>query len=67
MMLSLDLHIINAWILVIALVLADSQIALHELLLRGNQLGAVASENKICSQIGLDLLKEGGNAADTVR
>lgn len=28
--------------------------------------GAVASENKICSQIGIDLLKMGGNAADAV-
>ena len=28
--------------------------------------GAVASENKLCSQIGIDLLKAGGNAADAV-
>ena len=32
-----------------------------------NRLGAVASENKVCSQIGIDLLKGGGNAADAVR
>ena len=31
-----------------------------------NRLGAVASENKLCSQIGIDLLKAGGNAADAV-
>ena len=31
-----------------------------------DRLGAVASENKICSQIGIDLLKTGGNAADEV-
>ena len=31
-----------------------------------NKLGAVASENKVCSQIGIDLLKAGGNAADAV-
>ena len=31
-----------------------------------NTLGAVASENKVCSQIGIDLLKAGGNAADAV-
>ena len=31
-----------------------------------NRLGAVASENKVCSQIGIDLLKAGGNAADAV-
>lgn len=28
--------------------------------------GAVASESKICSQIGIDLMKAGGNAADAV-
>ena len=29
-------------------------------------LGAVASESSICSEIGIDLLKQGGNAADAV-
>lgn len=29
-----------------------------------DQLGAVASENRVCSQIGINLLKAGGNAAD---
>ena len=33
----------------------------------GDRLGAVASENRECSQIGIDLLKAGGNAADAVR
>ena len=28
--------------------------------------GAVASESKICSEIGIDLLQKGGNAADAV-
>ena len=28
--------------------------------------GAVASESKVCSQIGIDLIKDGGNAADAV-
>ena len=32
-----------------------------------NKLGAVASENGVCSEIGIDLLKAGGNAADAVR
>lgn len=32
-----------------------------------DRLGAVASENRVCSQIGIDLLKAGGNAADAVR
>ena len=30
------------------------------------RLGAVASENRVCSQIGIDLLQAGGNAADAV-
>ena len=30
----------------------------------GPKLGAVASESSICSQIGIDILKAGGNAAD---
>jgi gamma-glutamyltranspeptidase len=28
--------------------------------------GAVASESKTCSQIGIDLMKAGGNAVDAV-
>ena len=28
--------------------------------------GAVASESSICSNIGIDLFKQGGNAADAV-
>ena len=31
-----------------------------------DQFGAVASENRVCSQIGIDLLEAGGNAADAV-
>lgn len=31
----------------------------------GDKLGAVSSENKICSNIGLDALRKGGNAADS--
>ena len=31
-----------------------------------DRLGAVASENRVCSQIGIDLLEAGGNAADAV-
>lgn len=30
------------------------------------KLGAVSSESSICSQIGIDLLKRGGNAVDAV-
>jgi gamma-glutamyltranspeptidase/glutathione hydrolase len=28
--------------------------------------GAVASESSVCSEIGIELLKQGGNAADAV-
>jgi hypothetical protein len=31
-----------------------------------DRLGAVASESSICSSIGIELLKQGGNAADAV-
>ena len=31
-----------------------------------DRLGAVACENKVCSQIGVDLLNAGGNAADAL-
>lgn len=31
-----------------------------------DKLGAVASESSICSRIGVDLIKAGGNAADAV-
>ena len=31
-----------------------------------DRLGAVASENIICTQIGIDLIKAGGNAADAL-
>ena len=31
-----------------------------------DKLGAVASESTVCSQIGIDLIKGGGNAADAI-
>ncbi len=31
-----------------------------------NKLGAVACESSICSNIGIDMLKQGGNAADSL-
>lgn len=31
-----------------------------------NKLGAVASESAVCSRIGVNLLKDGGNAADAL-
>lgn len=32
----------------------------------GGRLGAVASESSICSRIAVDLIEDGGNAADAV-
>ena len=34
--------------------------------IKHGELGAVASESDICSRIGVDLLKQGGNAADAL-
>ena len=34
--------------------------------LEAGHLGAVASESEICSHIGIELLKQGGNAADAL-
>ncbi len=34
--------------------------------LQNGQHGAVASESEICSHIGIDMLKQGGNAADAL-
>lgn len=31
-----------------------------------DKLGAVASESSVCSHIGIDLIRDGGNAADAV-
>ena len=57
------------WASLAAFALAATQVALGDpesQILEDGKLGAVASENKICSQIGIDLLKAGGNAADAV-
>lgn len=34
--------------------------------IKHGELGAVASESDVCSHIGVDLLKKGGNAADAL-
>ena len=44
---------------------ADSPLQLHQVKAPESK-GAVASESSICSNIGLDLIKQGGNAADAV-
>ncbi|KAH8597379.1 gamma-glutamyltranspeptidase [Bisporella sp. PMI_857] len=46
--------------------LASAALALPQPAPKPGQLGAVASECKECSQIGIDTLKAGGNAADAI-
>ena len=63
------LTLICTWASISAFALAAMQIPLSNLSPHGygdGKLGAIASESKICSQIGIDLLKSGGNAADAV-
>ena len=58
------------WALLAALALAATQTALGvspPQRVDGDKIGAVASEHKTCSKIGIDILKMGGNAADAVR
>ncbi|PVH81756.1 gamma-glutamyltransferase [Cadophora sp. DSE1049] len=43
-----------------------SQVASGATISREDSLGAVASESKICSEIGIGLLQRGGNAADAL-
>ena len=65
----MDIVIIWTWSLMAVFALATTQLALSNLrpqISGGGTLGAVASEYKVCSQVGIDLLKAGGNAADAV-
>ena len=55
---------LSPWTLLGAL--AVSQLALANPVPGQDKLGAVASESAVCSKIGIDLLKAGGNAADAV-
>lgn len=50
-----------------ALLLSNLVSALSYNATQGDKLGAVASESSVCSNIGIDLLGKGGNAADAVR
>ena len=57
-----------AWVSVlgdVGVLSAASQFPLHNRD-QGSQRGAVASENTLCSQIGINLFNAGGNAADAV-
>lgn len=53
------------WLLVLHTVVASPQYGTPPPLEPG-QLGAVASESDICSRIGTELLRHGGNAADAM-
>ena len=66
--LTMKASTVCAGTLMLAFSFAASKIALSSLDLSKGEatLGAVASENKICSRIGIDLLEAGGNAADAV-
>ena len=65
-----EIMLLCVWSLLASLALAAvAQLALSSPTPHGvehDQLGAVASENSICSRIGIELLKAGGNAADAV-
>ncbi|KAL2058586.1 hypothetical protein ABVK25_001314 [Lepraria finkii] len=50
----------------LAVALSPAQVLIGDAQSNNNRRGAVASENKLCSQIGIDLLKAGGNAADAL-
>jgi gamma-glutamyltranspeptidase/glutathione hydrolase len=66
---KMEIIILCIWALMATFALAATQIALSSLTstrLEEGKLGAVASESKICSQIGIELLKAGGNAADAL-
>ncbi|KAI9775057.1 MAG: hypothetical protein M1835_005947 [Candelina submexicana] len=54
------------WNLLYALLVSTSVIALPYTSTEGDKLGAVASESSVCSTIGIDLLRLGGNAADAL-
>ena len=67
--LKMEIAIICTWALMAVFALATTQIALSNLTPQrfgDGRLGAVASECKVCSQVGIDLLRAGGNAADAV-
>lgn len=54
-------HGLSSFLLIVPSLAINSRHTKHD-----DTLGAVASESSICSNIGIDILKEGGNAADAV-
>lgn len=71
---TVELSLICVWALLAAAALAAVQISVSSTHASSSspfsaepRLGAVASENRVCSTIGTNLLKAGGNAADAVR
>ena len=63
----LEIYLVCASAFIAIIYLATSHLLLLQVNRESIDHGAVACENKICSQIGVDLLKAGGNAADAVR
>ncbi|KAL8890893.1 MAG: hypothetical protein Q9192_005811 [Flavoplaca navasiana] len=63
----LEITLVSASAFIAFLYLATSHLLLLQVNRESIDHGAVACENKICSQVGVDLLKAGGNAADAVR
>ena len=66
---KMEIALFCTWALMAVFALAATQIAISNLtpqMSGDGRLGAVASESKVCSQVGIDLLKAGGNAADAV-
>ena len=57
---AVSLHTISALASQVVLEDSSARDTIHD------RQGAVASESKICSQIGIDLMAAGGNAADAV-
>ena len=63
---------LHSWFSRLAIVLALQIAVIAALSTKRNQheasnsSGAVASESAVCSKIGIDLIKKGGNAADAV-
>lgn len=64
--LRLEVMLISASALLAFFYLTTSQYLFIRLHLDNADHGAVASESKTCTRIGIDLLKSGGNAADAV-
>lgn len=62
----LEITLVTVLAFIVFLYLSTSPFLLLQVDRQSKKHGAVVSEKQICSQIGVDLLKAGGNAADAV-